>query len=246
MSMLGGIMPKGGGGGGGGIASKIPKMGNAFGLVQGLTQIARGRRDRKRAEAATPETQGRQLLQQRTLLDRQRRALQTGTATRRQSEMFAQAFKTGATQSFRGGGGTRGLNQLTQMFNQGIIGLSNQSQQQQIALLDQRGAVADTLAAQERELGLLKQSKLEAKSEQMLKMGRSNATASLTNAMSGTDSPITPSPSSPSVASSPSASDAPSFLQVPKGGFQVPPAGNDAFASQSRGKFLDGLDFKLP
>jgi len=159
--------------------------GAAFAGIQGLSQIARGRQHLRRAEAAQPETQSRQLLQQQTLLDRQRRALQTGTATRRQAEMFAQAFKTGATQSFRGGGGTRGLNQLTQMFNQGVVGLSSQSQQQQIALLEQRGAVADTLAAQEREMGLLKMAKEEARGEQMLKTGRSNVTAGITTALSG-------------------------------------------------------------
>jgi hypothetical protein len=153
--------------------------------AKGLYQMARGRQHLRRAEAAQPETQSRQLLQQQTLLDRQRRALQTGTATRRQAEMFAQAFKTGATQSFRGGGGTRGLNQLTQMFNQGVVGLSSQSQQQQIALLEQRGAVADTLAAQEREMGLLKMAKAEAKGEQSLKTGRSNVTAAQATFFSG-------------------------------------------------------------
>ncbi len=169
----------------GGDSPSTNLRGAGFAGIQGLSQIARGRQLLRQSEAATPETQSRQLLQQQTLLDRQRRSLQTGTATRRQSEMFAQAFKTGATQSFRGGGGTRGLNQLTQMFNQGVTGLSSQSQQQQIALLQQRGQVADTLAAQERELGLLKQAKLEARGEQLLKTGRSNATAAVTTALSG-------------------------------------------------------------
>lgn len=168
-----------------GTSPSTNARGAAFAGIQGLSQIARGRQHLRRAEAAQPETQSRQLLQQQTLLDRQRRALQTGTATRRQAEMFAQAFKTGATQSFRGGGGTRGLNQLTQMFNQGVVGLSSQSQQQQLALLEQRGAVADTLAAQEREMGLLKMAKEEARGEQMLKTGRSNVTAGITTALSG-------------------------------------------------------------
>lgn len=114
---------------------------------------------------------------------RRKRAFQTGTAQSAQRTALREAMKTGIEKSFKVGGGAKGLNAMTRMFNQGVLGLGEQALAGESRFADMEKDQTNLLAQRQLELGLLKYNTEQARAAQLKKEGKSLVNLGLARAI---------------------------------------------------------------
>jgi hypothetical protein len=130
--MAGKMMGRGGGGGLleslKGLKGKLNATPVNAGLAGvGLVKTMIGKSKQKKGDAMLPQNEDPEIRSMQRHFARRKRAFQTGTASNAQRQGIKSFAQGGRRASFRLGGGTKGLNMMTQMFNQGIQGLNQQN-----------------------------------------------------------------------------------------------------------------------
>lgn len=180
VNLVSGAMGKGGGKGGGGKSNiaEAASLG-VMGAVKGIQAKIK----EKKAERAEPAMVDPTEEMARLAAKRRLRAAQTGTATERQRKALQQMMGQGMANVFRAGGGVKGLNKLKDMFLQGMLGVGQQSQQLEQYYADVYGKATQRRGQRMLELGLAKQSKLEAQGAQLRKEAKSAGNLALAKSL---------------------------------------------------------------
>lgn len=105
---------------------------------------------------------------------RRKRAYLTGTANNLDRSALTQGIQTGVSNAFKFGSTTRGLNALSQMYQQGLMGIAQQGQQGALQYGAQENAVVNNMVQRRLELSLLKSRQLLAESAQQTTEDKQN------------------------------------------------------------------------
>jgi len=123
---------------------------------------------------------------------RRKRAFQTGTATAAQRNQLAQSMKTGINKSFQVGGGAKGLNMMTKLFNQAQLGLQDRELAGEMQYAGMESDAKKRISQRKLELGLLKYNTLQARAAQQIKEGKSIGMATLAKSIGMSPSDLNP------------------------------------------------------
>lgn len=174
-----------GGGGGEGIQGKVGdlKKGPSVGGL-GLAQTLAGKMKQKQADSMMP---GAENSEERSLVNyykRRKRAYQTGTANSTQGSALAAMTKSGVEASMKSGArSSTGLNQMGDMYKNGMLGLTAQNQQGEMGMAKFEDAGVRKLADRKLQIGLLRYNTMQARAAEQLKTGKSNTNAALAGMM---------------------------------------------------------------
>ena len=116
---------------------------------------------------------------------RRKRAYQTGTANYSRSQAIQRMMKTGMEKSMATSGGTKGLNQMSKMFQNAMLGLQDQDMKGEMNYAAMERQSVEKLADRRLQLQLLKYNTMQARSADMIKGGRSNMYAGMASMMGG-------------------------------------------------------------
>jgi hypothetical protein len=114
---------------GGGEKGGGKKMGGAIaaGAIGGIQAIS-GAIQQRKADRMLPQAEDPEMRNALTQARRKQRAFQTGTALAAERNALAKQLGTGQSRMLRyGGGGRKGLLQMQEVFNKGMMGLAQQS-----------------------------------------------------------------------------------------------------------------------
>ena len=174
----------GGGGGGGGALGKI--LGAAGGVAAASNPVGAaamaalavgkgvaGLVKRKQADKMIPQMEDPEERALASYAARRKRAFMTGTATASARNALRESMKTGIEKSIKVGGGAKGLNMMTRMFNQGQLGLQEKELAGEKAFFDSEREQKTRISQRKVELGLLKRAIKSGQGEQTLKEGKS-------------------------------------------------------------------------
>jgi len=132
-----------------------------------------GKVKEKKADAMVPSMESAEERSLASYAARRKRAFQTGTATSSQRNALATAMRTGINNSFKVGGGAKGLNAMTQMFNQAQVGLKDVELAGELQYGQAERDTKTRISQRRLELGLLKYNTQQARAAQMIKEGKS-------------------------------------------------------------------------
>ena len=168
-----------------GAAGKLAAGPTSMGI--GLAQMIGGKRQQKKADAMMPAMENPEERAMVNYFRRRKRAYQTGTANYTQGKQLASMMKTGMEKSMASAGGTKGLNQMSKMYQQAMLGMQGQNLQaeQNYAAMEQKGV--EKLADRRLQLGLLKYNTQQARAAEKIRGGRSNMMSGLASMMGSED-----------------------------------------------------------
>ena len=180
-----------GGGFGGALMSGIKGVmggiggGKATGLTAalGLGKSIAGKIQQKKADSMLPAAENPEERALASYAARRKRAFQTGTATASQRNALRDSMKTGVENSIKVGGGAKGLNMMTRMFNQAQLGLADTEMTGEKAFADMETQQKNRIAQRKLELGLLKYNTAQARAAQQVKEGKQMTSLSLAKAV---------------------------------------------------------------
>lgn len=179
---------KGGGGataGGGAGGGKGGKMGGSNALLGALSvgKSIIGNIQQKKADAMIPAMEDPEQRALASYAARRKRAFQTGTAQAAQTNALQQNLKTGINNSFKVGGGAKGLNMMTQLFNQAQLGMSKDNLAGETQFAEMENQQKNHMAQRQLELGLLKYNTKQARAQQQKKEGKQITSLALAKAV---------------------------------------------------------------
>ena len=171
------------GGKGGGLLGKMnlaPEnlLMGGIGAVKNIAGLAK----QKQADSMLPQAEDPEQRALASYAARRKRAFQTGTALSSQRNASLQAMKTGVNASFKVGGGAKGLNMMTQLFNQSQLGLQDKALAGESQFAKMESEQKNTIAQRKLELGLLKYNTEQARAAQLRKEGKSTSNLALARA----------------------------------------------------------------
>jgi hypothetical protein len=171
-----------------GAAGKLAAGPTSMGI--GLAQLVSGKRQQKKADAMMPAMENPEERAMLNYVRRRKRAYQTGTASHTQGKQLAAMMKTGMEKSMASAGGAKGLNQMSKMYQQAMLGMNQQNLQgeQSYAAMEQKGV--EKLADRRLQLGLLKYNTQQARAAEKIRGGRSNMMSGLASMM-GSEEDVT-------------------------------------------------------
>jgi len=188
VSLLGG----GGGGEGGGQTKTdgsglLKKMMGKSGIssadaaagVYGIGKTIAGKIKGKKADEMLPMGEDPEERKLQREYARKKRSLASGTAMESERNSLKEMAKQGMTNSFRAGGGTKGLAMMSRMFNEGVAGLNTNAAAQEAQYAQMEQAQVTKLADRKLQLGLLKYNTKKAEAAQTLKEGKTAVGGSL-------------------------------------------------------------------
>lgn len=187
--------PKSVGGGIGKIAGAVGSMIPGANLVTGGIAAAKfisGKIKEKKADAMLPKYEDPEERALSSYAARRKRAFQTGTASAAQRNQLAQAMKTGINKSFQVGGGSKGLNMLTSLFNQAQLGIQDKDLAGELQYAGMESDIKKRISQRKLELGLLKYNTAQARAAQQIKEGKSIGMATLAKSIGINPSDINP------------------------------------------------------
>ncbi|MHC4293918.1 MAG: hypothetical protein ACYSTX_06435 [Planctomycetota bacterium] len=147
--------------------------GSGLALAIGAGKSIAGSIKKKKAEAMTPQVEDPEERALASYAARRKRAFQTGTAMASQRAALQDAMKVGIDKSFKVGGGAKGLNMMSRMFNQQMLGTQDKALQGEMAFAGQEKDIKSRMSQRELELGLLKRAQKLAEATQLKKEGKS-------------------------------------------------------------------------
>lgn len=165
-----------------GIGSGLAMANPATAAITGglaLTKLIAGKIKQNKADAMMPRYEDPEERALASYAARRKRAFQTGTASSAQRNALASAMKTGINKSFQVGGGAKGLNMMTQLFNQAQLGVQDRDMAGELQYAQMEKDAKTRLSQRKLELGLLKYNTEQARAAQLLKEGKSMAGATL-------------------------------------------------------------------
>jgi len=161
----------------GGLSAPI---GAVYGALFGGTIAGKKRQDANSAMAIQTEDPEERAMQR--FFARRKRAYLTGTANNADRNALRQGFQGGITNAFKYGATTRGLNSLSQMYQQGLMGLNAQGQQGALQYGAQESATTNNMVQRRLELALLKASQKSAEASQQTTEDKQNTGVGLMGA----------------------------------------------------------------
>ncbi len=169
--------------GGGKLMSKLGDLDTspaniATGAI-GLAKTIKGKHMQKKADAMLPASEDPEVRRMQREFSRRKRAFQTGTAMASQRQALKEQAKQGMQASFKMGGGSRGLNMMSRMFNQGMQGLAAQGLQGEQAYAGMETDLVKRMAQRKLELGMQRHDIAQARAAQTLKEGKSASNLAL-------------------------------------------------------------------
>ena len=182
LSGLSGLLSGGGGGGGGALKGLLKGATGALGMnPAGIAAMAAltvgkgiaGAVKRKKAEKIMPQAEDPEERALASYAARRKRAFQTGTAMASQRAALQDAMKVGIDKSFKVGGGAKGLNMMSRMFNQAMLGTQEQALQGETQFAQMEKDAKTRISQRKLELGLLKRAQAMGDSTQAQKEGKS-------------------------------------------------------------------------
>jgi hypothetical protein len=174
------------------IGSVIPGVGTAVGAGAGaiagavIGGVSSGTK-KKNAVEAMDAIQA-ESLEERALqrfFARRKRAYMTGTANNLDRAALTSGLKTGINNAFKYGASTRGLNAISQMYQQGLMGLNQQGQQIAMQYGAQEAATINNMVQRRLELSLLKASQASAEAAQQTTEDKQNVGVGLMKGLDG-------------------------------------------------------------
>jgi len=163
------------------LGSVVPGVGNVVGgavgatagaIIGGINSGAKRNQANKAMDAIQQEDPEERALQR--FFARRKRAYMTGTADNLDRAGLRQGFKGGITNAFKYGATVRGLNQLSQMYQQGVSGLNAQGIQGALQYGSQETALTTDIAQRRLEVSLLRFSQKSAEAAQQTTEDKQN------------------------------------------------------------------------
>jgi hypothetical protein len=182
---------KGGAGGGEGgqkggiIKNALGKGAGGIQAVLGAGQAIAGMIKQKKADAMLPSAEDAGQRQMRNYFARQKTALDSGTAGASQRNALQQMMQSGVKEAFKYGAGARGLNQMSQMYQQGIQGLNEQDRASSLAYAQEEGKLVDSMAQRRLDLGMQRYDREQARAASLKTKGNQNLAAGAGSLMGG-------------------------------------------------------------
>jgi hypothetical protein len=157
-----------------GLAGKMNTTPVNAGLAGvGLVKTMIGKSKEKKADAMLPQNEDPEIRSMQRHFARRKRAFQTGTASNAKRNTLKSIAAGGAKAAFRLGGGTQGLNRMTQMFNQGIQGLNQDDLKGELEFGKMESSALTRIAQRKIDLGMQRHDIAQARAAQTLKEGKS-------------------------------------------------------------------------
>ena len=150
----------------GGLSAAIPA-----GMAVG--KFIAGKIKQNKADASMPRMEDPEERALASYASRRKRAFQTGTASVSTRNALLSSMKTGINKSFQVGGGSKGLNMMSNMFNQAMLGIQDRDLAGELQYSQAEADRKTRLSQRELELGLLKYNTEQARAAQTLKEGKS-------------------------------------------------------------------------
>lgn len=161
----------------GGLSAPI---GAGLGAIIGGVSAGKKRQDVNLAMVIAMEDPEERAMQR--FFARRKRAYLTGTANNADRTALRQGVQSGITNAFKYGATTRGLNSLSQMYQQGLMGLNAQGMQGALQYGAQENATTNNMVQRRLELALLKASQKSAEASQQTTEDKQNAGVGLMGA----------------------------------------------------------------
>lgn len=155
------------------------KGSNLLGTAMGAGQFLAGKIKQKKADSMIPDMEDPEQRALQRQFARQKRAFQTGTANNTSRNALKQMMQSGIKESFKYGAGTRGLNAMNQMYQQGLSGINQSGQEEARAYAGAEADVINTMAQRKLELGMEKYDREQARAAQLITDGKRNVGSSL-------------------------------------------------------------------
>jgi hypothetical protein len=180
--ILGGVLGKGGGKSGGGASQK-----GAGGIqaVVGAGQAIAGMIKQKKADAMMPSEEDAGQRRMMNYFSRQKNALDSGTAGTAQRGALNQMMQSGIKESFKYGAGARGLNAMSQMYQQGITNLNESDRTASLAYAQEEGKVVGDMAQRRLELGMTRYAREQARAAALKTKGNQNLASGMGSLIGG-------------------------------------------------------------
>lgn len=145
----------------------------------GGAQVIAGLIKKKKADAMMPSPEDQEQRMMQRYLARQKRAYSTGTANNADRSALRQAMQSGISNSFKYGAGSRGLNAMNQMYQQGLMGINQQGSTMAANYAQQEGAAIDNMAQRRLDIQMTKYDREQARAAQLMQEGKQNLGVSL-------------------------------------------------------------------
>ena len=147
----------------GGAKAAAPYAAAAIGGVQSIS----GARQQKKADKLLPQAEDPEMRNALTQARRKQRAFQTGTALSAERNALAKQLGTGQSRMLRyGGGGRKGLLQMQEVFNKGMMGLAQQSMQGETAASAQANKLLEGISQRKLDLQMQRYDTAQARAAQ--------------------------------------------------------------------------------
>lgn len=178
----GGLGALGGSGGSGALGGLTKVLGAAGGLnpvgAAAMAALAvgkgiAGKVQQNKADKMLPKYEDPEERALASYAARRKRAFQTGTATAASRNALRESMKTGIEKSIKVGGGAKGLNMMTRMFNQAQLGLAEKELAGETKFAEMESQQKNRISQRKLELGLLKYNTAQARGAQQTKEGKS-------------------------------------------------------------------------
>ena len=156
----------------GGASTLIPAAIGAGQLVAGLIK-------KKKADSMMPSPEDQEQRAMQRYLARQKRAYATGTANNADRSALRQAMQSGISKSFKYGAGARGLNAMSQMYQQGLLGINQQGNTMAANYAQQEGQLINDMSQRRLDIQMTKYDREQARAAQLMQEGKQNLGASL-------------------------------------------------------------------
>jgi len=168
----------------GGVSTIVPAAIGAAQTIAGLIK-------KKKADAMMPSPEDKEQRAMQRLLARRRRAYETGTAGNADRSALRQAMQSGISNSFKYGAGSRGLNAMNQMYQQGIFGINQQGSSMAANYAQQEGALVNEMAQRRLDIQMTKYDREQARAAQLMTEGKQNLGAALMKGLKLDTNPMT-------------------------------------------------------
>ena len=160
---------------------QVPMLG-----TKGLINKIQGKKLLKKADAMMPPMEDTEERAAANYTKRRRRAFDTGTASKAQRDAMLTAMRTGVQSSILfGGGGTRGLNMMNEMFQKSILGGQNAAQDKALQYNTQAMQQTKDISDAKRQLALLKYTEFQKRAAEKLKSGKESQNLAMAKLFGG-------------------------------------------------------------
>ncbi len=145
----------------------------------GIGKIIAGKVKQKKADAMLPQYEDPEERRLQREFSRRKRAFRTGTALAAEKNSIKEMAREGMMNSFRAGGGLKGIALMSRMYNEGVRDLKGQALAGESQYSQMEQQQVSKLADRKLQLGLLKYNTAQARAAQTLKEGKATANIAL-------------------------------------------------------------------